>query len=322
MIKIISKQMHLCTCVIKNIGVLILLLLCVSILDGCGQENKGKAEIDGYNIYYKDIVDSSLVKVKKSIDDKDLSDAISSMLQAMMNPESTDKYKSTINKNVKILDYAISENIVYINFSSEYSKQDTIEELLCRAALVLTISQLDGVDFVGLNVDGQQLSFKNNTVSLLKASDFTDVSVDSVLDVSKMEVTMYYGNKNGDKLVAQTVTVSCEPKCTIEESIMSALIKGPDSDKFLGTLPENTIVKNAYTRNGVCYVYFDKSFAENIFNVKDDIMIYSIVNTLSELTYVNKVKLVIDNGNIKKINEKIDISEPFIRNLDLIEKEN
>lgn len=306
---------------IKKIYILALCIVCAVLAYGCGKDDEVKKEEEGYNIYYKDTSDTSLVKTKKNIDDTDLSDAISSMIQAMMNPDNTDKYVSAINKNVKVLDYAISENIVYINFSTEYSNQDAVEELLLRAALVLTISQLDGVDFVGLNVDGQQLSFKNNTVSLLKASDFTDVSPDSVLPSSKIEVAMYYGNKTGNKLVAHTVTVSCDSKHTLEESVLKKLIKGPKSDKYSSTLPENTVIKNAYTRNGVCYVYFDKSFAENILNVKDDIMIYSIVNTLSELTYINKVQIVIDNGNIKKINEKIDITEPFIRNLDLVEKE-
>ena len=53
--------------------------------------------------------------------------------------------------------------------------------------------------------------------------------------------------------------------------------------------------------------------------VKEDIIVYSIVNSLVELNSVNNVQISINGDSNLKYRNEIDLSTPLIRNLDIVE---
>ena len=67
------------------------------------------------------------------------------------------------------------------------------------------------------------------------------------------------------------------------------------------------------TTDGVCYVNLDENFLMVVNNVSTDVSIYSIVNSLSELSNVNKVQILI-NGEVPSSFS----SSVFERNLDIV----
>ncbi|MDE6208966.1 MAG: GerMN domain-containing protein [Lachnospiraceae bacterium] len=304
---------------VKTVTICIIMMMLLGI-SGCGKTaDDFEVNQEGYDIYYIEKESYKLTKEKCVIEETDSNKLISKLIQAMMSPENEEN-ASVINSRVKILDYSITENIIYLNFSSEYSSQNTIEELLCRASFVLTLTQIEGIDFIGVNVNGQPLLFKNNTVSLMKAGDFIDISGDSIIKNNSAEVTLYFANEAGDMLKGEKVSIEYNNNSTLEKSIVEALIAGPKEEGYYRTISEKVTVLDAFTRNGICYVYFDRTMRDNLFTVKNEVMIYSIVNSLSELTYISKVQIIIDGGGSKNINDTISIEEAFTRNLDLLEK--
>lgn len=64
---------------------------------------------------------------------------------------------------------------------------------------------------------------------------------------------------------------------------------------------------------------FDSKMSNSLVSVKDDVLIYSIVNSLSELTYISKVQIIVDGQIGNKINDTISIDKAFSRNLDIVE---
>ena len=63
----------------------------------------------------------------------------------------------------------------------------------------------------------------------------------------------------------------------------------------------------------------DNTFLTQIYNVTSDVTIYSITNSLVELSNVNKVQISI-NGNINvTYRENTSLSTVFERNLELVE---
>lgn len=296
-----------------------LLIMTVWVLSGCGKTNGDVNEEinrEGYDIYYMERESYKLTKERLVTEENDSNRLIGKLIQAMMTPKNKENI-SVINSKVKILDYSITENIIYLNFSGDYSLQNTVEELLCRASFVLTLTQIEGIDFVGVNVNGQPLLFKNNTVSLMKAGDFVDISGDSIIKNNSIEVTLYFANEAGDMLKDKKVSIEYNNNSTLEKNIVEALISGPKEEGYYRTVPENVTVLDAFTRNGICYVYFDSAMRDGLFTVNDDVMIYSIVNSLSELTYISKVQIIVDR---EVNNERLSIEKSFSRNLDLLEK--
>ena len=75
------------------------------------------------------------------------------------------------------------------------------------------------------------------------------------------------------------------------------------------------------TANNICYVDFDESFLNEQSTLSDTLVIYSIVNSLSGLNEIHKVQISINGDAMLEYHNNISLSEPFIRNLDLIESE-
>lgn len=297
--------------------ILSLVFIFVFLMAACSRQTTSSEDTEGYDIYYMKKDEYKLVSEKHIINETDKNKLISRLIYCMMNPDNKDN-QSVINSRVKIQDYSITDNIVYLNFSSEYTSQRDVEELLCRAAFVKTITQIEGIDFLGMSINEQPLLFRNNTVSLMKASDFVDISTNGGMNNST-EVLLYFANETGDKLKTEKVTIEYNNNSTLEKSIVDALIQGPKEEGYYRTLSERVTVIDAFTRNDICYVYFDSKMSNSLVSVKDDVLIYSIVNSLSELTYISKVQIIVDGQIGKKINDTISIDKAFSRNLDIVE---
>lgn len=89
------------------------------------------------------------------------------------------------------------------------------------------------------------------------------------------------------------------------EKLINLLIEGPKNEKNKKIIPENTKLNKTYLE-GDCVVL---DFSNDILNNKEEKsnIINSIVNTLTELTEVNKVKILIDgkeNDEFKDIYER------------------
>ena len=68
----------------------------------------------------------------------------------------------------------------------------------------------------------------------------------------------------------------------------------------------------------MCYLNLDGGFLNNPLEVKDYIPIYSIVNSLSELSSVNRVQISINGAQNVRFRDSIELNVMFERNLDYI----
>jgi germination protein M len=102
------------------------------------------------------------------------------------------------------------------------------------------------------------------------------------------------------------------------------LIEGPDAveeadpSAVTAAIPADTVLNSTTIRDNICYVDLSEEFTEMIPGVSSDVVIYSIVNTLCELSNVNKVQFLIDGEPQDKYGETLEFYLPFERNLDLV----
>ena len=64
---------------------------------------------------------------------------------------------------------------------------------------------------------------------------------------------------------------------------------------------------------------FDSTFLEEALGVTPEVQLYSVVNSLVELPYVNKVQISINGETDRKFRDYVSLRDAFNRNLDLIE---
>ena len=95
------------------------------------------------------------------------------------------------------------------------------------------------------------------------------------------------------------------------EKLINLLIEGPKNDKNKKIIPENTKINKTYLEEDCVVLDFSTEFLN--FSKEDEKektnLINSIVNTLTELTEVNQVKILIDgseNNEFKEIYSRKD----------------
>ena len=84
-------------------------------------------------------------------------------------------------------------------------------------------------------------------------------------------------------------------------------------------MPSETKIRDIKTADGICYVDFDSVLTDEILPVSPAVTVYSIVNSLCELSNVNKVQISVKSSTNIIFGDTIDLSQPLERSLDIIE---
>lgn len=97
--------------------------------------------------------------------------------------------------------------------------------------------------------------------------------------------------------------------------LMELLMQGPQNTGLTKTIPDGTRVNKAEVKGDTLYLDLSKEFVENHEGgeTKESATIYSIVNTMTNLTEVNSVKILIEGEENKAFkDEKIKFDDPFV----------
>lgn len=142
------------------------------------------------------------------------------------------------------------------------------------------------------------------------------VEDEEVIESSELTINVYYADAMGEYLVGEARVISSENKYV---DALNELMKLPIDSSLFQLIPDTTKINSIVVKDGLAKVDFSKSFVEDRFvsDTVDILLIYSIVNTLTEFPEVNSVSFYIDGEKLDILGE-IDIKEPVFRRRDLI----
>lgn len=116
-------------------------------------------------------------------------------------------------------------------------------------------------------------------------------------------VSLYFPSKETDELNPEARLIDIKEIInTPYEKLVNLLIEGPKNEKNKKVIPENTKLNKCYLEEDCVILDLSKELLN--YGTEKESIINSIVNTLTELTEVNKVKILIDgqeNDNFKEI---------------------
>ena len=189
--------------------------------------------------------------------------------------------------------------------------------------MVRSLTNIPGVSYVMITVNGEPLTdVSGNAVGIMTADMFVDNAGTQVeTQDSKVTLKLYFANESGDGLIAvnreltHNADVSNVP---MEKLVVEQLIRGPVGDETYPTINPDTKLINITVKDGVCYLTFDNALITAVNNVTTDVTIYSIVNSLVELSNINKVQISIEGNKDGKFRDKYELSTLFGRDLSLV----
>lgn len=295
------------------------LLLCTVFLFGCGQSVQEEEQGEAYTIYYLNAAGNQLSGAEYRTGTTEQEALIQELLSQMTAVPSNLDCLSAIPDRVEKITYRVEENVLYLYADANYALMDAVQEILCRAALTKTLTQVSGIDYLSIYCAEQPIvDAAGNPVGMLAASDFVD-SIRDVNSFEKTELTLYFANEAGDALVKETRTVMRSTNTSMERLIIEQLIAGPETEGAYPTIPSNVKLLSISINDSVCSINLDAAFLNNTLPVQNDIPIYSIVNSLLELSTVNRVQIRINGSQDAMFRDQIPLNTVFERNYDYIE---
>ena len=194
-------------------------------------------------------------------------------------------------------------------------------EILCRAALAKTMTQIDGIDYISIYVADQPLlDSYGNPVGVMTDSDFIE-GISDINSYEKSQLRLFFADETGGRLVEESREVVHSINTSLERLIVEELIKGPGTQGHYPTLPGDTKLLNVSLNENICYINFDSTFLNNTLEVKEYIPIYSIVNSLSEISTVSKVQITVNGSQEVMFRDAISLNTQFERNLEIGEEQ-
>ena len=137
---------------------------------------------------------------------------------------------------------------------------------------------------------------------------------------SKLTVNIYFAATGEEKILAtEERSINAGNPGNALNSVMNELLKGPDKSYHFPVIPAGTKLLGAKAHDGVAEIDLSREFLENSLDsrILDEYIIYSIVNTATEIQDINGVIFFIEGKRIKMYGN-IDLSIPIIRNTDLL----
>ena len=300
-----------------TIGMTAALLL----LGGCTKDPKPTVWEGDVLVYYLDKEEVSLQEEWHVLEKEKNTEQAEELLGKMQTP-SNGELVAAFPESVELPTVFIGANgLATLLFDESYETVTGTGEVLMRAAIVKTLCQLDGIDSVEFYVGGQPLlGAQNIPVGIMKETDFIDSTGTNTNYYQFLYATVYYANKEGDALVASNLKIPYRGIETDAEIVLRQLIAGPVSEDTYPVVPDNTKILSVTTKDKVCVVDLSRQFLKKLPDVTEDVVIYSVVNTLAELPGIYQVQILVE-GKQEKLYQKTEFLPLYERNLNVIEKE-
>ena len=143
------------------------------------------------------------------------------------------------------------------------------------------------------------------------ASEYTPQEEISDEQARQTIVSLYFQSKETKELVPEARLIDIKEIINDPcDKLVQLLIDGPKNEKEEGIIPENTKLNKSYMDDDCVILDFSNellNYNKTDEKVKENI-INSLVNTLTQLTEVNKVKILIDGAENEEFNEVYSIN--------------
>lgn len=146
-----------------------------------------------------------------------------------------------------------------------------------------------------------------------------DQEKSAAAEPKELMVNVYYPRSDGTGLVAVRRTVSTE-KDDKYTAAMKSLLTGTKEKGQTNVFPKKAKLRSIVVKDGIATVDFSKELQTNFSggSTGEEMLIGSIVNTLTDFPEVQKVSILIDGSAVETLSGHMDLSEPLTRMTELL----
>lgn len=179
----------------------------------------------------------------------------------------------------------------YVDFSSSYAALTGIRLSLADYCVTLSLTQLEGISAVTITAGGRELFYRDSAV--LMGRDVLLSNMEDVLET--VPVTLYFQNDQGE-LAAEQRLIQLYEGQTLAESLLDALLAGPEERGLLPVIPEGFVVNGVRVDEGVCYLSVPGKSLEALPETEEAqrMLLWSIGRSLYSIETVDEICILAD----------------------------
>ena len=298
-------------------GLLFLLFICI-FLTGCGKTwTSGDPQVC---VYYLNETGAELVAEAADVPNSTHKRQIEYLIKQLIAPPAGKK--SPLSDGTKLLSVTVTDEIAVVDFSKEFYNGKAIDKTLASVAVAKTLCSLDYITGVQILVEGEEaLDSDGNPIGILRESDLVINQGSTPSQTPDTSYKIYFSNEDSEFLVPERRSIETTASDTAEKIILSELMKGPKESGHFRTIPQEAKLLSIETKDGVCFVNFSKEFVEKHSGgtTEQQLTIYSIVNSLTELSTVERVQFLIEGEKKEEFHDMV-LLEPMVPNKGLIKE--
>lgn len=302
----------------KSISILLVACMLMGLLlTGCTKENK-----EGTKVFYLNLEATKIVPENYTPKSSGVEKLAKEYLEKLKEDSESGEYRRTISDSIKVNGISYNGYLLSVDFNEGYLAMEVTEETLVRAAIVKTLIQIEGVSMVHITIDGKELVDQDgDAIGTMSNESFLENPGAQINSSLSATLNLYFASSDGKELEKETRVVHYSSNVAIEKLVIEQLMEGPKTKGLQGTIPSDTKIINVSLADGVVYVNFDDGFRYQNETISEEVVLYSIVNSLVELPNVNKVQITINGDTKGKLRYLYDLSNMYTMNENYVIKE-
>lgn len=306
------------------------LVIVVSVIFGISKKNEDSVGDDNkdhkvVSIYYYNPLSFELEAEERSIKSDTKPAMMEAVLKEWMSNPADVGLQTIMPEDLEITEGFITDDeTAELHFSKAYLDLSASEELVLRSSLVWTLTELDFIKNVRFFVDEEEIIDSGEPMGdQNRENTILDKPVMDPTKEEKIMITLYFADKDAMGLIKEEreVELNQQPNLALEKKMIEELLKGPTLENAVSTIPKETTVLEIGLSEGVCDIDFNKEFDTKFYggSSAEVLMIYSIVNTLTESPNIQKVQILVEGNKVSENTIfQLELSKPLERRDDLI----
>ncbi len=298
-------------------------LACLLFLTACRAPGGHTTPVTGSQnkvvLYFANSQGTDLISVNLDVYEQETEELPGIVMEKLLEGPKSPELSRAIRLGTRLLSVAKEQTLVTVDLSKEFYHEESIYDVLALSSIVKSLCSVSGVDSVFLTIEGQPLLTSEGTeLGILKEADV--VFDADALTEDESNVTLYFSDMNAEYLAREIRRVKVPRGELLEKIVLTELIAGPKGNGGR-TIPPETKIRSIETKDMVCFVNLSSEFVtkNNVGIAAEQLTIYSIVNSLTELSNIDKVQFLIE-GEKKDVYHHMIFNEPIARDISMIQK--
>lgn len=217
-------------------------------------------------------------------------------------PPADSPLRSPIPAGTRLLGWSLDERgVLRVDLSEGYGALAGIDLTLADYCITLTLSQIEGVRRVVITAAGQPLAQRYWQHHAPEQVIFSGAEEEPVAYTAPLCFPRSDGRGLGLEMRVLQLTEDDLPA----QRVLLALLDGPRQEGLLRLIPAGTELLELRLDDGVCEVNLSAAFVEGCppDRVGQELLLYSLVNTLGSLETVSEVALWVEGERLTRYGE-------------------